>query len=130
MLQENLLDLEERPAKAPGGYNLPLEVVHLPFIFGQVNSMSNVVPLIFHESGHAFHVFEAAHLPYVQQRWEKSVPIEFAEVASTSMEYIGALHLHKSGLCTAQEELLIRIEHLEDTLTFLPLAARSDAFQH
>ena len=130
MLQENLLDLEERPAKAPGGYNLPLEVVHLPFIFGHVNSIDAVVPLIFHESGHAFHVFESAHLPYVQQRWEKSVPMEFAEVASTSMEYIGALHLHSSGLCTQQEELLIRIQHLEITLIFLPLITRGDAFQH
>ncbi len=130
MLQENLLDLEERPAKAPGGYNLPLEVVHLPFIFGHVNSISEAVPLIFHESGHAFHVFESAHLPYVQQRWEKAVPIEFAEVASTSMEYIGALHLHTSGLCTKQEESLIRIQHLEQTLTFLPSIILSDAFQH
>ena len=130
MRQENLLDLEERPAKAPGGYNLPLEVVHRPFIFGHVNSISEVVPLIFHESGHAFHVFESAHLPYVQQRWEKSVPIEFAEVASTSMEYIGALHLYGSGLCTKQEEALIRIQHLEQTLTFLPSIILSDAFQH
>jgi len=130
MIQENLLDLEERPAKAPGGYNLPLEVVHMPFIFGHVNSINAVVPLIFHESGHAFHVFESAHLPYVQQRWEKSVPMEFAEVASTSMEYIGALYLHKANLCTEREEFLIRIQHLEDTLTFLPSLIRVDAFQH
>ena len=130
MLQHNLLDLEERPAKAPGGYNLPLEVVHLPFIFGHVNSINDVVPLIFHESGHAFHVFESDHLPYVQQRWEKSLPMEFAEVASTSMEYIGALYLHKANLCTAREEFLIRMKHLEDTLTFLPSLVRVDAFQH
>ena len=130
MIQEDLLDLEERPAKAPGGYNLPLEVVHRPFIFGHVNSINAVVPLIFHESGHAFHTFESAHLPYVQQRWEKSLPMEFAEVASTSMEYIGALYLRKANLCTGREEFLIRIKHLEDTLTFLPSLICVDAFQH
>jgi oligoendopeptidase F len=131
MLQENLLDLEERPAKAPGGYNLPLEVARRPFIFGHVNAITDVVPLIFHESGHAFHVFETIPLRYIQQRSEAAVPVEFAEVASTSMEYIGALYLHQSGLCSEREEFLIRIQHLEATLTsYLPWIVIGDAFQH
>jgi oligoendopeptidase F len=131
MLQENLLDLEVRPAKAQGGYNLPLEVIRRPFIFGQVNSITDVVPLIFHESGHAFHVFETNHLRYIQQRSETAVPVEFAEVASTSMEYIGALYLRQSGLCTEREEFLIRMQHLEATLTsYLPWIVIGDAFQH
>jgi oligoendopeptidase F len=131
MLQENLLDLEERPAKAHGGYNLPLEVARRPFIFGHVNSIKDVVPLIFHELGHAFHVFETIPLRYIQQRSERAVPMEFAEVASTSMEYIGALYLHQAGLCTEREEVLIRIQHLESTLTsYLPSVICGDAFQH
>lgn len=131
MIQENLLDLEERPAKAHGGYNLPLEVTRRPFIFGHVNAITDVVPLIFHELGHAFHTFETIPLRYVQQRSEHAVPMEFAEVASTSMEYIGALYLQRSGLCTEQEEKLIRIQHLESTLTdYLPLIVCGDAFQH
>ena len=56
--------------------------------------------------------------------------MEFAEVASTSMEYIGALYLHKANLCTEREEFLIRIQHLEDTLAFLPSLILGDAFQH
>ncbi len=131
MLQEHLLDLEERPAKAPGGYNLPLEVVRRPFIFGHVHSIGDVVPLIFHELGHAFHVFETIPLRYVQQRWEQAVPMEFAEVASTSMEFIGGLYLQRSGLCTAQEEKLMRIQQLETVLTsYLPSIVCGDAFQH
>ncbi|MBO0780375.1 MAG: peptidase M3, partial [Ktedonobacteraceae bacterium] len=39
MIREQLLDLEERPFKAHGGYNLPLEVRKRPFIFGRVNSV-------------------------------------------------------------------------------------------
>jgi len=131
MLQENLLDLEERPAKAHGGYNLPLEVTRRPFIFGHVNSISDVVPLIFHELGHAFHTFETIPLRYIQQRSERAVPIEFAEVASTSMEYIGALYLHQAGLCSEREATLIRIQHLEGTLMdYLPSIVCGDAFQH
>jgi oligoendopeptidase F len=131
MLQENLLDLEERPNKAPGGYNLPLEVRRLPFIFGHVNSVGDVVPLIFHESGHAFQVFETVPLRFIQQRAEQAVPMEFAEVASTSMEYIGALYLHQSGLCTQQEETLIRTQQLESTLmNYIPSVVCGDVFQH
>ncbi|HEY6410862.1 MAG TPA: M3 family oligoendopeptidase, partial [Ktedonobacteraceae bacterium] len=131
MLQENLLDLEQRPAKAPGGYELPLEVTRRPFIFGQVNSISDVVPLIFHELGHAFHVFETIPLRYIHQRSEQAVPLEFAEVASTSMEFIGALYLRQAGLCTGREEVLIRAQHLESVLTiYLPYIVTGDAFQH
>ncbi len=131
MLQENLLDLEERPAKAHGGYNLPLEVTRRSFIFGHVNSINDIVPLIFHESGHAFHTFETIPLRYIQQRSERAVPIEFAEVASTSMEYIGALYLQQSGLCSEREAALIRIQHLEATLTdYLPTIVCGDVFQH
>ncbi|MDQ2715528.1 MAG: M3 family oligoendopeptidase [Chloroflexota bacterium] len=131
MLQEELLDLEERPHKADAGYNLPLEVRRRPFIFGLVNSITDIVPLIFHEAGHAFHVFETIPLPYIHQRKEGAVPIEFAEVASTSMEFIGAMHLQQAGLCTKQEAALLLIQHLEGMLTnYLPAIIIGDAFQH
>jgi oligoendopeptidase F len=131
MIQDDLLDLEERPAKAPGGYSLPLEVTRRPFIFGHVNTINDVVPLVFHESGHSFHTFETFSLRYIQQRSENAVPIEFAEVASTSMEFIGAMHLHEADLCSEREAALIRIQHLENMLTtYLPWIVSGDAFQH
>ncbi len=130
MLQEQLLDLEERANKAGGGYNLPLEVRRRPFIFGHVVAITDVVPLIFHEAGHAFHVFETIPLPYIQQRKEGAVPMEFAEVASTSMEFIGAMYLQQAGLCTQEEETQLRIQHLEGRLTgYLPVIIMGDAFQ-
>ncbi len=131
MLQEQLFDLEERPNKADIGYNLPLEVRRRPFVFGHVNSMTEVVSEIFHEMGHAFHVFEMIPLPYIHQRKEGSVPIEFGEVASTSMEFIGAIHLSQAGLCTEQEAARLRLQHLEHVLTnYLPAIIIGDAFQH
>ena len=131
MIREQLLDIEERPNKAPGGYELPLEVKHRPFIFGRVNSITDIIGLIFHEAGHAFHVFETIPLPYLHQRKEGAIPFEFAEVASTSMEFIGGMYLQQAGLCTGQEAAQLRIQHLEDTLTsFFPVIIKGDAFQH
>jgi oligoendopeptidase F len=130
MIQEGLCDLEDRPQKANRGYNRHLEARRRPFIFGQTKSMWDLVT-IFHEAGHAFQVFEMSHLPYIQQRQANALPLEFAEVASTTMELIGAMYLHQSGLCTLTEETRLRIQHLERFVTQLfPLAVRGDAFQH
>lgn len=131
MLQEGCFDLEERANKAHVGFSQPLEVKHLPFIFGHLDSLTDVVTLLFHECGHAFHVFETASLPYIQQRHADAVPLEFAEVASISMEFIGATYLHQVGLCSEREAALIRIRHLEQVLTsYLPGFILGDAFQH
>ena len=54
-----------------------------------VGTAGNVETLL-HEGGHAFHVFEFTDLPYVQQM---TIPHEFAEVASMSMELLSAPYL-------------------------------------
>jgi oligoendopeptidase F len=79
-----------------------------------------------HEAGHAFHVFESAHLPYVQQQ---NVNTEFAEVASMSMELLGSPYL-SPAFYTPPEAARARIEHLEHGLLFWPYMAVVDAFQH
>jgi oligoendopeptidase F len=130
MLKEQCFDLEERANKAPGGYSVPLEVKQLPFIFGHLMTIKSIVGLVFHEAGHAFHTFEMRGLPYIHQRKESMVPIEFGEVASTSMEYIGSMNLVSSGLYTKEEALHMRLQHLEETIVDLPRLIRGDAFQH
>lgn len=132
LLREQCFDIEERPHKAQQvGFELPLEVKHLPFIFGIVKTLTDIRALILHEAGHAFQTFEMAHLPYLQQRSEYTVPAEFMEVASISMEFIGSIFLHKAGLCTKREESLLRIDLLERTImNDLPYIVAVDAFQH
>jgi len=130
MIKEQCFDLEERANKAPGGYNLALEVKQLPFIFGYVMTIQDVVWLIFHEAGHAFHTFEMRGLPFVHQRKESVLPMEFAEVASTSMEFIGSMNLLSSGLCSKEEARRLHLQHLEGRLLDLPLIIQGDAFQH
>lgn len=53
MSEKGLLDLESRKGKAPGGYNYPLMVSNVPFIF--MNATQNIrdVETLVHEGGHA-----------------------------------------------------------------------------
>jgi oligoendopeptidase F len=129
MRQNNLLDLPNRKGKAPGGYctNYPAEKV--PFIFMNAVGIHDDVQTLLHEAGHAFHVYESAHLPYYQQG---EYGAEVAEVASMSMELLAAPYMtkDKGGFYTSQEAARARIEHLENVLVFWPYMAVVDAFQH
>ncbi|TLY05097.1 MAG: M3 family oligoendopeptidase, partial [Thaumarchaeota archaeon] len=81
----NLLDLESRPGKAPGGYNYELSEVRLPFIFTNAVGRDDDVYTLLHESGHAFHTFATREAGLLFDYRGESIPSEFAEVASTAM---------------------------------------------
>ncbi len=129
MAEEDLLDLDTRAGKALGGYCAALPLRRRPFIFMNGTGTHDDVQTMLHEAGHAFHVFESASLPFV---WQLEPPMEFAEVASMSMELLSAPFLSKQygGFYTKQEAARARIEHLEGILLFLPYMAVVDAFQH
>lgn len=130
MMDNNLLDLHSRPGKRPGGFCASLDVRGLPFILMNASGSSADVRVLMHESGHAFHVFQAAPvLDYYQQG---DVPMEFAEVASQSMELLTAPYLARTmgGYYTTQAATRAQIAHLEMILSFWPYMAVVDAFQH
>lgn len=129
MLREGLLDLENRKSKAPGGYCTEFAVAKRPFIFMNAVGVHDDVQTILHESGHAFHVFERSDLPYYRQR---EVGMEFAEVASMSMELLALPYLAESegGFYSVEDASRAVIEHLERNILFWPYMAAVDAFQH
>ncbi len=129
MADEGLLDLDTRSGKALGGYCATLQFRKRPFIFMNGAGTPDDVQTMLHEAGHAFHVFESASLPFI---WQTNPPMEFAEVASMSMELLSAPYLSKGqgGFYTQKETARARIEHLEGILLFLPFMAVVDAFQH
>ena len=131
MMYENLLDLESRKNKYPGGYCLGLQVAHRPFIFMNHSNTPFDVQMMLHEAGHAFHEFESAHVHFFQ-RGEIYLPAEFAEVASMSMELLASPYTAKEygGFYTDSEHARTMIELLEGIITFLPDIALVDAFQH
>ncbi len=128
MQREHLLDLDNRKGKAPGGYCTYFPVAERPFIFMNAVGMHDDVQTLLHEGGHAFHDFEITKLPLYQR---SAAPIEFAEVASMSMEHIAGRYLPQSegGFYSDADAARARVEHLESDILFWPYMAVVDAFQ-
>lgn len=133
MEREGFLDLENRKNKAPGGYCSTLNAARRPFIFANSVGSRLDVEVMLHEGGHAFHVFEAAHLPYFRQRNINDIGAEFAEVGSMAMEFLAApyLSVEDGGFYRPEDAARARIEHLEQRVLFLWVRLMvADAFQH
>jgi oligoendopeptidase F len=130
MRDEELLDLESRKGKRPGGYCTGFPYRKRPFIFMNASGTAGDVRTLLHEAGHAFHGFESsANLPLLMQQRYGS---EMAEVASMSMELLSAPYLHKKdgGLFDDRDFERGAIEHLEGVLDIFAWVATVDAFQH
>ncbi len=129
MIRENLLDLENRKNKAPGGYCTAFPLRQRPFIFMNAVGLHDDVQTLLHEGGHSFHVFEAAGLPLSHLRGS---PIEFAEVASMGMEFLAGPYLSREqgGFYSEEDARRAFNEHLERSLLFWPYMAVVDGFQH
>src|SRR6201999_481099 len=52
---QELVDLDNRKGKAPGGYQSTLSEARVPFIFMNAIGVQRDVETILHEAGHAFH---------------------------------------------------------------------------
>jgi oligoendopeptidase F len=128
MADAGLLDLDNRKGKAPGGYCQTLAFRMMPLIFMNAVGVDGDVRTLMHESGHAFHSFEASRLPLIFQRHPGS---EMAEVASMSMELLAAPFIDRDhgGYYSEDGARRSRAELLEGIITFFPHCASVDAFQ-
>ena len=129
MVDAKLLDLENRKGKAPGAYSQSLNFRKQPLIFMNAVGIDDDVRTLLHESGHAFHSFEASRLPLLFQRHPGS---EMAEVASMSMELLAFPFIDREsgGYYTEADQRRSRAELLEGIVLFFPHCASVDAFQH
>ena len=126
LVEMDTLDLETRKGKAPGGYQYYLEKSRVPFIFMNAAGLQGDLETMIHESGHAFHSLYCGHLDLIDER---NYPIEFAEVASMSMELLtqdewGIFYENSNEVNRA------KMSHLEGVVYLLPWIATIDAFQH
>jgi oligoendopeptidase F len=119
------LDLESRMRKSPGGYNMTMPEIGVPFIF--MNSANNEHDLItiVHEGGHAIHTFLTHDLELTAF---KELPSEIAEVASMgmellSMEYWDIFYSNPDDLKRARKN------HLKYILSVLSRTCLGDSFQ-
>jgi oligoendopeptidase F len=123
--ERGLLDLENRKGKAPGGYQTTLEDDRLPFIFMNAVGIDSDLRTLLHEGGHAFHALAARNQRLAAYR---EAPIEFCEVASMSMELLGASYL--SEFYSEADARRSYRQLLEGIVLILPWIATIDAFQH
>jgi len=119
------LDLESRKGKAPGGYQESRDRSRTQFIFMNAAGMQGDLETMIHEAGHAFHSMLTRSEPLLHYR---HAPIEFAEVASMSMEFMA--HPYLGEFYDEAEAARAKRMHLEDVLRLLPWIATIDAFQH
>ena len=128
MADADLLDLDNRKGKAPGGYCQTLAFRKMPLIFMNAVGVDRDVSTLLHESGHAFHSLEASRLPLLFQRHPGS---EMAEVASMSMELLAApfIDQRSGGYYNEEDARRSRAELLEGIVLFFPHCASVDAFQ-
>lgn len=126
LVEMDTLDLETRKGKAPGGYQYYLEKSRVPFIFMNAAGLQGDLETMIHESGHAFHSLYCGHLELIDER---NYPIEFAEVASMSMEL---LTQDEWQIFYDNDDEVNRaiLSHLEGVVFLLPWIATIDAFQH
>jgi oligoendopeptidase F len=128
MRQEELLDLDSRTGKRPGGFCTSFAYRKRPFIFMNASGVGGDVRTLLHEAGHAFHGFASSDLPFIYQRMYGS---EMAEVASMSMELLSAPYLRQTegGYYADGDYTRARVEHLEGILAIFAWVATVDAFQ-
>lgn len=120
------LDLGSRKGKRPGGYNMPLMITGVPFIFMNATHSLTDMRTFLHESGHAIHSYLTKEHPLIT---DKRVPSEVAELAAMTMELLTMDHW---DIFFQDPEDLRRakISQLENVLKVLPWIATVDQFQH
>ena len=128
-ISDGNVDIPNRKNKGGGAYCTGYSLIRKPFVFCNSVGTHNDVQTLIHESGHSFHVYETANLPYLPQL---NVPMEMAEVASMAMELLATPYLEqdKGGFYTKKEAARAITEHLIASLLFWPYMAVVDAFQH
>lgn len=125
MVDEGLIDLENRPGKRPGAFCTSFDDAGQVAIFCNSTGDAEDVSTLTHEMGHAFQGWESQWVEPIELRWPT---LEACEVHSMGMEF---LSLHELETFFSPEDARkFRLLKLIDTVTILPYIAVVDAFQH
>ncbi|MEM9414564.1 MAG: M3 family oligoendopeptidase [Planctomycetota bacterium] len=122
------LDLVSRKGKRGGGFQASLPERREPFIFMNTAGRQIDVRVLLHEAGHAFHYQWASHA--LDNYFLQHAPIEFAEVASMSMELFGLSKLGRFYPGDDDASRRAQLSMLEGIVRFFPWMAAIDRFQH
>ena len=124
MVSHELMDLEARKGKAPGGFCTTFIDYKAPFIFSNFNGTSGDVDVLTHEGGHGFQMYLCTGIKIPEYR---EPTMETAEIHSMSMEFFAWKYADKFF---GKEGDKYRYMHLVDAIEFLPYGITVDEFQH
>lgn len=124
MVRNELMDVENRPGKAGGGFCTNFPTAGVPFIFANFNGTAHDVVVLLHEMGHAYQNYSSRHVALIDNLWPT---FETAEIHSMSMEYLTFGEMERFFGSDAQR---FTVQHLADALLFIPYAVAIDHFQH
>lgn len=124
MVNCRLLDLENRPGKAGGGFCKSFATHGLPYIFANFNGTKGDLQVFTHEMGHAFQVWQSRHTPVYDYLWPT---LESAEIHSLGLEFLTFPHMERFFGLQAER---YRSTCLAEALLFLPYGVAVDHFQH
>lgn len=124
MVDNELLDLVNKPGKAGGGYCTYIPEYKAPFIFSNFNGTSGDIDVLTHEAGHAFQVYSS--------RWIEIPELNFptyesCEIHSMSMEFFTWPWMN---LFFKEDTEKYKFTHLGSAIKFIPYGIVVDAFQH
>lgn len=121
------MDLAARPGKAQGGFMSWYAWDQRPFIFANASGSHSDIVTLLHEAGHAFHGLLTA-LAGSKPMADVSVPMEFNEVASMSMELLHYDTLDEFyGPTDASRAIQ---QHLRRVVRIFGATMLGDQFQH
>ena len=124
MMKYELMDLDARKGKAPGGYQISFPLYKSPFIFANFNGTQHDVNVLTHEGGHAFQCYLSSAIKIPEYR---QPTLESCEIHSMSMEFFAWPYME--GFFGKDAEKY-KYSHLADSIEFLPYGATIDEFQH
>lgn len=125
MIEHDLMDLDNKPAKAATGYMATLNDYKAPFVYSCFNGTTGDVDVLTHEMGHAFAAYTAMRCQPLQALWSESTDI--AEIHSMAMEQFAYPY---AELFFGDKAEQYRVQHLQEAITFIPFGVAVDEFQH
>ncbi len=124
MNENNLMDLETKKGKAPGGFMTYIPKYKVPFIFSNFNGTSGDVDVLTHEFGHAFQGYMSRN---IKCPFYRSPTLEACEIHSMSMEFL--THPWMSYFFKEDTNKYL-YSHTADAIQFIPYGVTIDEFQH
>ncbi len=124
MVENELLDLVNKPNKQGGGYCTSFSKYKVPFIFSNFNGTSHDVDVLTHEAGHAFQNWESRNWEIEEYGWPTS---EACEIHSMGMEFFAWPWMENFF---KEDTAKYKFSHLSGALLFIPYGCAVDEFQH